>query len=376
MKESSLNLVKQSFKEFYFKHADCLETPSRIGEREFGYMQFNGGMIRHLSFKDKGEMHAHLLKHIPSDVYCSCAYYVNPTAPMQEKILRGADFIFDIDADDLALTCAEEHEAWICTDCKNVMGTRQNCYRCNSTKVGKTSLACDKCIEAGKMEVKKLIKLLQEDLGIGEKEIKVYFSGNHGFHLHVYNTEFESLDSRSRAAIADYVMGNKIIPESLGVRKKSQSSKDVVSKFPNVDDFGWRGRISTKLMKDDKTKRGIAQKILKKGYLQFKVEINSIAREMGTQIDPKVTMDIHRVFRLQGTLHSKSGLTKALCKDIDNFDPFTNACVLVDDEVGVHVRYSPKFRLKENFFGPFKGQEVKLPTYAAVYLICKGLADT
>ncbi|MGH9909400.1 MAG: DNA primase small subunit domain-containing protein, partial [Nitrososphaerales archaeon] len=71
MKEQSLNLVKQAFKEFYFKHAGHIETPLRIEEREFGYMQFNNGMIRHLSFKDRGELNAHLLKDIPSDVYCS-----------------------------------------------------------------------------------------------------------------------------------------------------------------------------------------------------------------------------------------------------------------------------------------------------------------
>ena len=121
MKEQSLDLVKRSFKEFYFKHADHVETPLRIAEREFGYMQFNNGMVRHLSFKDTGELHAHLIKQIPSDVYSSCAYYVNPTAPMQEKILKGADLIFDIDADDLELTCAKEHEAWVCNNCNNVM---------------------------------------------------------------------------------------------------------------------------------------------------------------------------------------------------------------------------------------------------------------
>jgi DNA primase small subunit len=52
-----------------------------------------------------------------------------------------------------------------------------------------------------------------------------------------------------------------------------------------------------------------------------------------------------------------------------------HACVLSDEEIDVYVRYSPKFRLKENSFGPFKDQIVKMPTYAAVYLICKGLAD-
>lgn len=375
MNEQSLNLVKQSFKEFYFKHADYVETPARINEREFGYMQFGNGMVRHLSFKDKGELDAYLLKHIPSDVYCSCAYYDNPTAPMQEKIFKGADLIFDIDADDLELKCAKEHEAWVCNDCRNVMDVKQNCSKCKSMKVEKVSLACDNCIEAGKNEVRKLIRLLQEDLGILEKEIKVYFSGNYGFHVHVYNQEFEVLDSQSRVDIADYVMGNNIIPESFGIRKNSRSSKDVISKFPNIDDYGWRGRVTRTLMKSDKAKQRVVQKILKSGYSQFKIQLNSIAKRLGAHIDPKVTMDVHRVFRLQGSLNSKSGFNKALCDDIDNFDPFIDACHISDDEIAINVRYSPRFRMKGNFYGPYKDQQVKLPRYAAVYLICKGLAD-
>lgn len=375
MKEQSLNLVKQAFRGFYFKHADYVETPLRIEEREFGYMQFNDGMIRHLSFKDRGELNALLLKDIPSDVYCSCAYYANPTAPIQEKIFKGADLIFDIDADELALPCMKSHEAWICNDCRNIMTIKQNCDKCNSIRVEKISLACDNCIDAGKKEVKKLVWLLQEDLGIQQNEIKIYFSGNHGFHLHIYSKEFEVLDSPGRADIADYVMGNHLMPEAFGIRKNIQSVKDVIPKFPTTNDLGWRGRVAKKLMKNDEEKSRTVKNILKKGYAQFREDLTRIAREMGAYVDPKVTMDIHRVFRLQGTLNSKSGLAKAICKDLDDFDPFVHACVLSDEEIDVYVRYSPKFRLKENSFGPFKDQIVKMPTYAAVYLICKGLAD-
>ncbi len=376
MKEQSLNLLKQAFKEFYFKNDNYLETPARIEEREFGYMQFNDGMIRHLSFRSKNELQALLLKEIPSDVYCSCAYYASPTLPMQEKGFRGADLIFDIDTKELNLSCVKEHEVWLCNECRNVMPEKQNCTKCNSTKVEQTSLPCDNCVNAGKAEVKKLVKILREDLGVAEQEIKVYFSGNNGFHLHVYSKELEELDSPSRADIADYVIGNNLLPESFGVKKNVNSSvNDVMNKFPNATDFGWRGRIASKLIKNEKARPRVVRAILKNGYVQFKAELNTVAKDIGARIDPKVTMDVHRVFRLQGSLNSKSGLAKASCNDIDSFDPFTAACVLGDEETSVHVTYSPKFKLRENFFGPFKEQDVKLPTYAAVYLICKGLAD-
>ncbi len=376
MKEQSLNLLKHAFKEFYFKNDNHIETPARIEEREFGYMQFNDGMVRHLTFKSMNELQALLLKEIPSDVYCSCAYYASPASPMQEKGFRGADLIFDIDTKELNLTCVKEHEVWLCNDCKNVMKEKQNCTKCKSTKVEQTSLPCDNCVNAGKTEVKKLVKILKEDLGVAEQEIKVYFSGNNGFHLHVYSREMEELDSPSRADIADYVIGNNLLPESFGVRKNVNSSvNDVVNRFPNAADFGWRGRIASRLVKNEKAKPRVVRTILKNGYAQFKTELNLIAKEVGARIDPKVTMDVHRVFRLQGSLNSKSGLAKLSCSDIDNFDPFTAACVLGDEETNVHVIYSPKFKLKESFYGPFKDKDIKLPTYAAVYLICKGLAD-
>jgi DNA primase small subunit len=375
MKEQSLNLLKHAFKEFYFRNYSYIETPARIEEREFGYMQFNNGMIRHLSFKNMNELQAILMKEIPSDVYCSCAYYTSPAKPMQEKGFRGSDLIFDIDTKELNLACVKEHEAWICNDCSNVMPEKQNCSKCNSAKVEQTSLPCDNCIKAGKIEVKKLVKILKEDLGIAEQEIKIYFSGNNGFHVHVYSKDLEPLDSPSRADIADYVIGNHLIPESFGIKKNAKGSlNDVISRFPNPDDLGWRGRISRNLISDERTKPKVVKGILKNGYSQFKVELNSIAKEIGARIDPKVTMDVHRVFRLQGSLNSKSGLAKVPCENIDNFDPFTSACLLGDEETGVHVTYSPKFKLKENSFGPFKDQDVKLPAYAAVYLICKGLA--
>jgi len=375
MKEQNLNLLKQAFKEFYFKNNNYIETPARIEEREFGYMQFNDGMIRHLAFKSKNELQALLLKEIPSDVYCSCAYYAGPTLPMHEKGFRGADLIFDIDTKELDLACVKKHEVWLCNDCKNVMKEKQNCSRCNSAKVEQTSLPCDNCVNAGKAEVKKLTKILQDDLGVVEQEIKVYFSGNNGFHVHVYSKELEELDSPSRADIADYVIGNHLLPESFGVKRNANSSfVDVINKFPSPSEFGWRGRIATKLIKNENARQRVVRSVLKNGYVQFKTELNTIAKDIGARIDPKVTMDVHRVFRLQGSLNSKSGLAKAPCNDIDSFDPFTTACVLGDEETSVHVTYSPKFKLRENFFGPFKDQDIKLPTYAAVYLICKGLA--
>jgi DNA primase small subunit len=78
--EKSTTLVRSAFREYYFKYSKIIEVPERIDEREFGYRQFgSGGMFRHLEFRNIGELLATLIKDVPSDVYCSNAYYRFPT---------------------------------------------------------------------------------------------------------------------------------------------------------------------------------------------------------------------------------------------------------------------------------------------------------
>src|ERR671925_402540 len=111
--EKSITLVRSAFKEYYFRHSENIEVPERMEEREFGYMQFGSGMIRHFGFRNIGELLATLIKEVPSDVYCSNAYYRFPTYPMHEKQWIGADLIFDIDAKDLHLACEPTHSYFI-----------------------------------------------------------------------------------------------------------------------------------------------------------------------------------------------------------------------------------------------------------------------
>jgi DNA primase small subunit len=99
-----------------------------------------------------------------------------------------------------------------------------------------------------------------------------------------------------------------------------------------------------------------------------------MARDMGVRIDPQVTTDVHRVFRMPGTLNSKSGLAKMKCSDLGSFDPFVDACLLGDSRVGVRLKTPVKLKLKNKAFNISK-ESAELPAYAAVYLICKGLAE-
>ena len=114
--------------------------------------------------------------------------------------------------------------------------------------------------------------------------------------------------------------------------------------------------------------------VQKGGYSAFKSELEKSARNLGVRIDAQVTTDVHRIFRMPGTLNSKSGLTKTLCTDIDTFDPFKESCVIGDGRVAISLKCPVKFRLAGRSFSLSK-ESAELPAYAAVYLICKGLAE-
>ena len=169
MLEEDLKLVEGAFKKYYFDHFDLIHIPERTNEREFGYQKFNSGMIRHLTVKTNEELRLILITNIPSDVYCSNAYYSFPNLPMNEKDWKEADLIFDIDAKDLNLDCRKEHCCIKCQDCGNVSKTQQTCPNCSSTKLDEKSLPCMKCISAAKDQVTKLTNILIEDFEIPEE---------------------------------------------------------------------------------------------------------------------------------------------------------------------------------------------------------------
>jgi DNA primase small subunit len=299
---------------------------------------------------------------------------------MQEKEWLGADLIFDIDGKDLELPCVPSHSFLLCSNCNLATAFDEHlsvfaCPSCGSSKADSTSIPCVKCIDASKREVRKLLGFLTGDFGISKESVKVYFSGNNGFHIHVSDKQFESLDSSARADLAGYVLGLSFMPESIGVRKGNNESLAVV-KFPRGGiAHGWRNKIAQRLKIDSSSTLRLQHIVANAGgYVKFKTELENTAREIGVSIDAQVTSDIHRIFRMPGTLNSKSGLSKASCADLDSFDPFSDACVLGDINVGIRTKCPVKLRLKGKLFNISK-ESAEIPAFAAVYLICKGLAE-
>jgi DNA primase small subunit len=99
-----------------------------------------------------------------------------------------------------------------------------------------------------------------------------------------------------------------------------------------------------------------------------------MAKTLAVRIDPQVTMDVHRIFRMPGTINSKSGLVKMRCDDFESFDPLKDSCLLGDNEVKVNTKLSSQmnFKLEGQSFR-IRENNLKLPVFAAVFLIRKVL---
>jgi DNA primase small subunit len=379
----TISLIKRTFREYYFKKSNAVEEPSKIEHREFGYMQFgHGGMVRHLAFKSMKELGAMLVREAPSDVYCSNAYYQFPAQqPMQEKQWLGADLIFDIDGKDIDMPCVPSHSYPLCMKCGYTLPPQlderksYSCPSCGHIKADHISLPCSKCIDASKKEAGRLIELLMSDLGIDQRNIYTYFSGNNGFHIHIKDEAYSPLDAQARSDLVGYLSGTGLMSESIGVRRSNTEDLFFI-KFPRSGlQYGWRKRIADKLKIDSSSATKLKYIVKQKGgYMAFKLELDRMAKEMGIRIDPQVTTDVHRVFRMPGTLNSKSGLAKARCDDIYSFDPFIDACLLGDGKVSVRLKVPVRFKLMGKSFNISK-ESAEMPTYAAVYLMCKGLAE-
>jgi len=364
MHEKDIQLLEESFKKYYFDHFDLIHVPEKPEQREFGFQKFAGGMNRHISIKDDKELHLFLRNKIPSDVYCSNACYSFPNLPMSEKDWKGADLIFDIDAKDLNLDSRKKHSIIKCTSCNKISKLQDSCPHCNSQKLSSITLTCKDCIDATKDEVKKLTDILSNDFNIEEESIKIYFSGNEGFHIYVLNSQYDRAESKERSELADYLMFRGAIPDRFGFGKSS---------FPELNDKGWKGRVSKQIFGSESKRKKVIKEILSKGDSSFQVLLEKLKDTIGVKIDPNVTMDIHRIFRLPGSINSKSGLTKLYCESLDEFDPYKMACFIDDEPIEITANTPIKFELKNKEFGPYENEKIELPRFAAVYMICKGI---
>ena len=371
MLENDLKFLEETFKQYYFDHFDLIHVPDRSKEREYGYKKFNSGMIRHISLKTDKDLHLMLMTNLPSDVFCSNGYYSFPNLPMAEKDWKEADLIFDIDAKDLNLSCRKDHICMKCVSCAEISLVQDTCPKCKSNKLDLISLPCQNCMSGVKKEVLNLVKILTSDLQIDVKNIRISFSGNEGFHVYVTNSSYNQLGSNERRDLIDYIKFQSAIPERFGFKKNNPSR----SSFPELDESGWRGRVAKELFGSKSKRSKTITKVISDGHIAYQQRLEEMKNSIGVKIDSNVTSDIHRIFRLEGSLNSKSSLVKLSCENIEKFIQYTEACLINDKPVEISANFPIKFRLKNTEFGPYANEKISVPKYAAAYMVCKGIAS-
>jgi DNA primase small subunit len=357
---ATITFLRQAYREYYFKRADFIEFPEDISAREFGYMPFGGGMVRHLSFRNRGEAVAEILKQSPSSIYCSNAKYESPSAPMEEKGWLGAELILDIDATDIPTPCKRGHDLWYCESCgtSGRLPRPQKCPKCAGPS-GEFHGTCETCLAAAKDHALRAECFLREDFGVAPTAIRTYFSGNRGYHLHVYDERFYKLDQLGRGEIADYMLGASLPPNQTiasALRRRSSGARPVAE--------GWTKRITQYVDGRREEYTGTLQKLVSEAVSSQKASV-----------DASVTTDVHRVFRLAGTLHGNTGMCKMRVEAMDHFDPERDPVVLSAKRVALNVLFYPRFRVNGTGFGPFRSQMAELPTYAAVSILTRGLGE-
>lgn len=409
MSNPTLDLIQKMFHKYYTEcfHEICL--PNLFEKREFGALLLKEKiMVRHKKFNTSSELQSFLCSLIPSDVYYSSAYYEQPDAPeMGEKNWIGADLIFDIDVDHIPTPCNKIHDEWTCNKCgffgKGIVP--EKCPACGGEKFDDRTWICEVCLASAKSETIKLLDMLTRDFGFHEKEIRVFFSGHRGYHINVESETVKTLDSVARKEIVDYVSG-------LGLETALHGLDEKDLKNLSVNDSGWRRRIAkgmhnfilnagpddckdigletrfaTSIMKAITSNKDAILKSLSGsqnwrtikgiGPETWKRIIKHSARQQTASVDTVVTTDIHRLIRLTGALHGKTGLKKVEfpAAAIDSFDPFRSSIAFKGGTTTVFVSNAPEFRLGDETFGPYQNQKVDLPTAAAVLLICKKRAE-
>ena len=393
--------IQEKFAEYYRLNSVSIDPPSSLANREFAFLLFKERMmLRHKGVKNAEDLRTLLKTVVPSDVYYSSAYYEKPEEEMEAKGWLGADLVFDIDADHIPTPCGKQHDTWTCNNC-GATGRGvppEMCPTCKGLKFDDKSWLCDMCLESAKRETIKLIDVLTKDFGLSPQEMIVAFSGHRGYHVHVESQVVQTLDQMARKEIVDYMVGIGLEPRFHGLEE---------GLGPNLEEAGWRGRIATGMyeflrntsaeqFKKNGLKKSVTNlisqrdKILESwkskgrpwrtkdiGSESWMKIVQKAIENQSVKIDTVVTTDIHRLIRLTNTLHGKTGLKKinVSISGIEGFDPLKEAIAFKEGRIRLVVFEAPEFRLGDERYGPYKKEEVELPTAAALFLMGKNAAQ-
>jgi DNA primase small subunit len=396
----SPGFVEEQFRQWYARNSETIPAPIDITHREFAFLTFHGRtMYRHISFNNLDELRRYLRANAPAHSYHSSGYYDDPTADMARKGWRGADLVFDIDADHFDLPCQKEHDRWRCRNCgKQGTGHPPEICECGKAQFETETWLCEQCLQAAKHETQKLLDILIQDFGVAIDDLTTNFSGNRGYHVHVHSDGMIPLDQQARREIVDYIMATGLEAEYQGFSQRNRGA------HPTLAEGGWRGRtaralydyiqevepeevesmkLSRRAMKSILEDRERTLNILMEKHPSnitslidpgsLKTVLTRAVKLQASEIDTVVTTDIHRLIRLAYTLHGKTGWQVQTIPygTLPDYDPLTRAAVITGGPVPLEFRWAPKIKINDVEYGPYEDEQADLPLSAALFYLCK-----
>ncbi len=391
--------LKGRFREYYLKNDVLL--PPRFNRREYGFMFFDRKyVLRHISFKSRSEIKKFLVDNVPKNAYHSTAYYLYPSKKdMEEKGWMGADLIFDLDADHIPET---------------------------------EGMPYHEMLKVVKREAEKLIMdFLLDDFGFDENDLTIAFSGGRGYHIHIRREDVFSLKSDERREIVSYITGEgydvtKFLRVELEKRGKRRRTKYVL---PDPAAGGWYRKVRNgvnnvardlwdlyvsggenalfeeidSVLKNKKFTKMIMKDLLSKikdytnklellafedwseklqifrsdstrdlflKYVKEKIRIRG-------ETDEPVTSDIHRLIRLIGSLHGKTGLVvkKLSLNEFKEFNPLIDAIPEVFKGNESKVITNKKVEVYMNNKKFIVDGEECVPDFVAIFIVARKMGN-
>ncbi|MFX0008132.1 MAG: DNA primase small subunit domain-containing protein [Promethearchaeota archaeon] len=424
---NDLNYLQRQFKEFYNENKTKIPKVNSFKQREFGFIPWDQQirMIRHIGYSKFDQLLIELTNNGPRHVYASGSLYSKPEIQnMEHKDYLGCDFIVDIDVDHFYTPCKNEHDFWYCKECgKNGNGMVEKCPDCGKSKLKKLTWICEKCLNIAKREIMKINDFLLNDFNIDIENIRIAFSGHRGYHLKVEDADLRSLSSDERREIVDYLTGENISFEILGLREIGGNvfglskqtlgwSQKIISKIEEILNMpnlaiesllsnknvynlslkfienlvNYKDQLLSTIRKDENNNWTLVSSNLNMWY-KF---LEAIVKEIGIKLDAPVSIDIHRLIRYPGSLHGSTGfkVQEILVDELDLFNPLDEQTEKLDpivflskvqtiQKLEITEPIVPATIIKGETYGPYKiGEKIEVPHHIAIFLLCKGVAKS
>ncbi len=400
----NMEFLKGAFRRYYLK--ESIVPPPRFTMREYGFMFFDKKyVLRHKSFKSVKEIKKFMVEQVPRHAYYSTAYYRFPAKKeMEKKEWLGADLIFDLDAD-------------------HIPGTENMEYR--------------DMLGVVKKEAHRLVKdFLMDDFGFDESSISIAFSGGRGFHIYVRGSDVFELSSDDRRELVNYIVGEGVDVVNLlerVPRPTRRKGSGYILVLPNSERGGWYRKLTlgitqaaTELLsivneygsealiselaihiQDKKLAKKLATELLtetkdytsKLELLAYEEEskklqifskdifrdafLNYVKEKVRIrgETDEPVTTDIHRLIRLIGSLHGKTGfrVRQLSYNEFKEFNPLNPQNILeylvpqTFKESQIKIMTNMQIKLPFDV-ASVEGEEC-IPEYAAIFILARKLGD-